>query len=190
MVTMTVDELPVLQTGPMTYTDLQALPDDGRRHEIIDGIHIVTPGPIFVHQELVGGLYRALYAAKPSDYAVLMAPFDVVLDEYNVMEPDVLVAARADFTKKNLPTAPSLAVEVLSPSTRRYDLMMKRSRHEEAGTPSYWVIDPDGPTLTAWELVDSRYAEVASVTGDEAFEATLPFPVRIVPNELLDPGDR
>jgi len=190
MVTMTVEELAVRSTGPMTRAELDALPHDGRRHELIDGVHIVTPAPVFRHQSLVGGLHLTLQAAKPAGFVVLMAPFDVVFDEYNVMEPDVLVAPRSDFTTKDLPKAPALAIEVLSPSTRRYDLILKRSRHEEAGTASYWVVDPEGPTLIAWELVDGRYVEVAHVSGDEAFDAELPFPVRIVPNELLEPEDR
>lgn len=190
MVVMTVDELPVFHTGPMTRAELDALPDDGRRHELIDGVLIVTPAPRPRHQDLVGGLYFLLRTHLPAGLKVFTGPLDVALDDLNVLEPDLLVAPRSDFTKKDLPTAPSLAVEVLSPSTRRYDLMVKYSRYEEAGTQSYWVIDPNGPTLTAWELVDGRYVEVASVTGDEAFEAQLPFPVRIVPNELLDPEDR
>lgn len=67
-----------------------------------------------------------------------MAPLDVVLAIDTVLEPDVVVAARADFTERNLPAPPLLAIEVLSPSSRQIDLMLKRSRLEAAGCPAYW----------------------------------------------------
>lgn len=72
-------------------------------------------------------------------------------------------------------------MEILSPSTRRFDLMTERSRYEEAGT--YWVVDPDELTLTAWDLVDGTYVETAHVTGDQEY-ATSPFPVAVAPARL------
>lgn len=79
-----------------------------------------------------------------------------------------------------------LAIEVLAPSTRRFDLMTKRSRHEAAGTWHYWVVDPDEPSLTAWAPDDAvTYAEVAHVTGDEVFEAAVPVPVQVIPGQLV-----
>jgi Uma2 family endonuclease len=77
-------------------------------------------------------------------------------------------------------------VEILSPSTRRFDLTLKRSRYESAGAGSYWAIDPIELTLTAWDLVDGRYVEVADVRGDEPYAATRPFPVTVVPAQLRD----
>lgn len=88
------------------------------------------------------------------------------------------------FTAKELPVAPLLAVEVLSPSTRRVDLRLKRDRLEEAACGAYWCLDPVALTLVAWELVDGRFVEVASVAGDEVFEASRPFPVMIRPADL------
>lgn len=186
MVTMTEPAMTWLPHGrPLTRADLDALPDDGHRYELIDGVLIVTPAPSPRHQEISGNLYMALRQAAPSDLAVRFAPLDVALGD-DVMEPDLLVARQIDFTERDLPVAPLLAVEVLSPSTRRTDLTLKRSRFEEAGVASYWVVDPTALTLTAWELRDGRYVEVADVTGDETFEAELPFPVAITPNKLRD----
>lgn len=96
----------------------------------------------------------------------------------------VTATRRADLTERDLPRPPLLAVEVLSPSTRVVDLTLKRARYEAAGCPSYWVVDPDVPSLTAWELRDGEYVEVATVTADEVFDATLPFPVAVVPTAL------
>ena len=104
----------------------------------------------------------------------------------NEVQPDVLVARFDELTDQNLPGAPVLAVEVLSPSGRLIDLNLKRAHYQRLGTPSYWVLDPDVPDLLVLELdADGRYTEVARVVGDEPFEARRPFEVRIVPAELL-----
>jgi Uma2 family endonuclease len=80
---------------------------------------------------------------------------------------------------------PLLAVEVLSPSTRRIDLMLKFSRFEAAGCAAYWVVDPDTPSLIAWELRDGAYTQVAKVTGTEPARLTSPFDVSVVPADLI-----
>jgi Uma2 family endonuclease len=169
---------------PFTHADLEAMPDDGRRYEIVDGVLLVTPAPNYVHQRAVTRFVILLVPQVPNDAELLVAPFDVVLAEDTVMQPDVLVARRADFTRANLPAAPLLAIEVLSPSTRRVDLHLKRARFEAAGVLAYWVVDPDVPSLRAWELRDSAYVEVADVRGDEEFATEVPFPVRILPSAL------
>ena len=81
---------------------------------------------------------------------------------------------------------PLLAIEVLSPSTRRIDLGSKRLAYEAAGLPAYWLVDPDVPSLTVLELDAGRYVERATVTGEEPFHATFPFSMTVVPARLLD----
>ena len=179
----TVTTLP--RSRPLTYDDLAAFPDDGHRYELIDGTLIVSPSPRPLHQRAVLNLAIALQRACPPELEVFVARLDVVLADDTVLEPDVLVARRADLTEQNLPAAPMLAVEVLSPSTRRVDLLLKRSRLAEAGCPAYWVIDPDVPRLIAWELVGGQYDEAADVSCDEAFTATVPFAVTVVPASLV-----
>jgi Uma2 family endonuclease len=95
------------------------------------------------------------------------------------------VARRDNFGSGDLPGPPLLAVEVLSPSTRRFDVMLKFSRYEAAGCAAYWVVDPDTPSLIAWELRDGAYVQVAKATGDEAARLTSPFDVTVVPADLL-----
>ncbi len=183
MVTMTT----LLPHGrPLTRSDLDALPDDGHRYELIDGALIVTPAPSYSHQDVVGELYVRLHAACTPGLKVMLAPFDVALATDTVMQPDLLVARREQFTARDLPGAPLLAVEVLSPSTRHIDLSLKRARFEEAGVTSYWVVDPLAPRITAWELVDGAYRSVAEVTGEETFSTDVPFPVTFRPAELHD----
>ena len=180
----TVTTLP--QSRPLTAADLELMPDDGHRYELIDGTLIVTPAPVPRHQVMVGELYLLLRACCPPGLQVLLAPLDVVLAQDTVMQPDLLVTRRTDLTERNLPTAPLLAIEVASPSTRLVDLNLKRARYEQAGCPSYWVVDPHTVSLTAWELHDERYIEVAHVVGNEVFEAGSPYVVRVVPADLLD----
>jgi Uma2 family endonuclease len=103
-----------------------------------------------------------------------------------VLLPDVLAARRSDLTERDLSGAPVLAVGVLSPSTRRIDVTVKRDRFRAAGTPSYWVVDADEPSLTAWELAaDGAYAEVARVTRGETAPLTRPYDVRVSPSALV-----
>jgi Uma2 family endonuclease len=86
--------------------------------------------------------------------------------------------------------APELVVEVLSPSNRRYDEVVKRQLYAEAGVASYWIVDPGldvGPVvLTVLDLQDGEYVETARVSGTESWTATRPFEVTVVPDELLD----
>ena len=164
------------------------MPDDGNRYELIDGMLHVSPCPVPRHQLVGGELFFVLRLACPPDLLVMAAPMDVQPDRLNSLQPDVLVARPTDFGPKNLRAAPLLAVEVLSPSTRLYDLNTKRSAYEKMGVPSYWIIDPTGSgALTASELDDrGQYRQVAHVEGDESFVAARPFPVTVVSGRLLD----
>lgn len=180
MVTMTA--LP--RSRPLTRADLEAMPDDGHRYELIDGVLIVTPAPSLDHQRVLGRLHLHLSAAVPDGLEVIFAPFAVALAHDTELQPDLIVARSSDFTPRELPGPPLLAVEVLSPSTRRIDLTLKRDRLEAAGCGAYWCIDPIALSLTAWELEDGAYTQVAQVAGTETFETTRPFPITIRPADL------
>ena len=184
---MSLVEVTVPVGRPFTYADLEALPDDGTHYEIFDGLLVVSPSPTRPHQRASVRLTVLLDAACPPGFEMLAAPFDVVLADTMVLQPDLIVGRDTDFTERNLPVAPVLAVEILSPSTRRYDQLMKRAAFEDHGVPSYWIVDPETPSLLVLELAGGVYAEVAHVTGDEVFEATRPFPVRVCPAELVTP---
>ncbi len=168
----------------LTREDLDALPDDGLRHELIDGTFVMSPAPGYPHQSMVGALHVALVAAsQDTDLKVLLAPFDVVLGP-NVVEPDLLVAPRSAFQPRDLPTAPVLAVEVRSPSTGWLDEGRKLTLYEEYGIASYWLVDPSIPSITVLELVDGRYTETAAARGDQTIEVDHPFRVALNPAEL------
>ncbi|MET8997458.1 Uma2 family endonuclease [Amycolatopsis sp. NPDC004169] len=173
-------------SGPLTVQDLAGMPDDGRRYELIDGVLLVSPAPGRRHQKIAYRLYGVLEASCPPEFEVVGAPFAVHSGDKVELQPDVLVGLDEDFTDKDLPAAPVLAVEVLSPSTAIHDLNTKKAVYERLGTHSYWVIDPDEPALTVFELdEEGHYCQVAKAAGDEVFETERPFPVRVVPRELL-----
>ena len=187
MTVMTIEAPSFLPYGrELTRADLEAMPDDGHRYELIDGVLIVSPAPRIRHQRVAGRLYKALDQARSDDLEVFFAPVDVVLAEDTVIQPDLLVAPIDAFTDRDLPTAPLLAVEVLSPSTRGVDLLLKKERLQRAGCAHYWVVDPNEPSVLAWSLVDGVYREVATALGAEVFEVAEPFPVSFAPVSLTD----
>ena len=172
--------------APFTEDDLAAMPEDGHRYELVDGALLVTPAPDVSHQIGVTAIWMLLHGARTTTHRVLVAPLDVRLSRATVLQPDVLVARKSDLTEARLEGAPVLAVEVISPSTRRIDLSVKRLTYEEARVPAYWLVDPEVPSLTVLHLEDGRYVEHAVVTGDEAYEAEFPFPVTVVPARLIE----
>jgi Uma2 family endonuclease len=169
----------------LTRADLEAMPDDGHRYELLDGTLVVTPAPTWRHQNAVTQLLVLLHRGCPEGMRVLTAPVDVALADDTVLQPDLLVARKTDFGERDLPAAPLLAVEVLSPSTRLVDLNLKKARYEQAGCPSYWVVDPELGALTVWQLEDGRYVEVVSAAGDDPVAVTEPFPLEVRPAALL-----
>src|SRR5262249_38009583 len=169
-----------------TVDDLDALPDDGFRYELIDGTLLVTPPPWPPHQRAVRGLFVALYETCPADLEVFFAPLDFQPDRRNSLEPDVLVVRREDVGVKCIERPLQLAVEVFSPTTRRRDQSLKRSVYEGSGVASYWMFDPEVPSLLVCELVDGRYVDVAKAAGEEEILGERPFPVRLCPAELAE----
>jgi Uma2 family endonuclease len=184
-------EEPMQEEGPaFTRADLEHAPNDGRRYEVIDGVLIVSAAPGRLHQRAVKRAAIIIDAAAPSELEVLFAPFAVALADDTEMQPDLVVGRRTDFTDRDLPRPPVLAVEVLSASTRMIDLHLKRARFERAGTPYFWIIDPvanpANARMIAWELGDDGfYRKVADKVGKEVFTTALPFPMTVVPAELV-----
>ena len=132
----------------LTYADLVAMPEDGKRHELIDGEHFVTPAPTLRHQLVLGHLYLDLggYVEANDLGQVFFAPLDVVLSDHDVVEPDLLFVSteRLDrLGRAYVSVAPDLVVEVLSPGTRRIDATKKLRLYEKFGVAEYWMIDPE-----------------------------------------------
>ncbi len=144
----------------LTYADFLLFPDDGKRHELIDGVHYVTPSPNLGHQELVGRLYLAIgnfLATRRHLGRVFLSPLDVVMSDYDVVEPDVLFVSGDQqdiLTEANVQGPPALVVEVLSPSTRRRDERIKRRLFDQKGVREYWLVDPKGSRVSICRRAD------------------------------------
>jgi len=173
---------------PFTVHDLEAMPDDGRRYELIDGMLLVTPAPGWSHQEMSLALYRLLHAACPPELRVLAAPFAVRTALITEVQPDVLVTRYVDLTEACLPVAPVMVGETLSRSTQLNDRNTKKAHYERLGVQSYWLLDPVQPGgLEVYELDEhGPYQLAAKVTGEEVHVASRPFPVQVCPARLLD----
>jgi Uma2 family endonuclease len=131
----------------LTYEDYLLFPDDGRRHELIDGEHYATPSPLTKHQRIVLNLSLILgpFVRKKKLGEVFVSPVDVVLSNLDVVVPDLVYVSNERskvVTDKNLQGAPDLVVEILSESTRKADEVTKRKLYERFGVKEYWILDP------------------------------------------------
>ncbi len=146
-----------------TYEDYLGLPDDGNRHEIIDGEHFVTPAPLTKHQRISANLLGALHrhCSQTKAGVVLAAPTDVVFSETDVVQPDLLFIIkdrRHLVTREKIQAAPDLIIEILSESTKHRDERTKRKLYERFQVKEYWIIDPELETVKIFRLQDGRYS--------------------------------
>lgn len=146
----------------LTYEDYLAIPDDGRRHEIIDGEYYVSPSPNFKHQLIVTKLLRRLgdHVETHGLGWVVGSPCDV-LTEHTIVQPDVLYIskARASIISGNVKGSPDLVAEVLS-SNRDYDERVKFHIYERSGVLEYWIIDPEAESAKVFRRTGTRFAPV------------------------------
>jgi Uma2 family endonuclease len=169
-----------------TIDDLDQMPDDGHRYELLDGTLIVSPAPGMPHQRVVAVLIHLLEQACPEEL-VVFPNVNVRLATRTALEPDLVVARPPGVSGVRLAHTPLLVAEILSPDSVLRDLSLKKAAYERFGVPSYWVVDPDlaRPSLRAFELADGTYAEIAHVTGDQVFHAKQPFEVQVAPSRLV-----
>jgi Uma2 family endonuclease len=131
----------------MTYEDLLLLPEDGLRHEIIDGEHYASTSPYTRHQRISIRLVLAIgnYLEEHPLGQLFFAPLDVVFSRYDVVVPDLLYISnerREIVTTKNIQGSPDLLIEILTESNRKYDEVTKRALYERSGVGEYWIVDP------------------------------------------------
>lgn len=170
---------------PFTAADLEDTPDDGRRYEVIDGALVVTPAPRPVHQTVSSRFWAQLDAACPPGLVVFQSPIELLLPDGSVVQPDLVVVAEEGVGEKRLTGPARLVVEVLSPGSVTNDLVTKRAAYARAGIGSYWIVDPDVPSVEVLRLRGDEYATEAVVRGEETWTSEVPFAVSVSPARLL-----
>jgi Uma2 family endonuclease len=150
-----------------TAAMVRALPEDGFRHEVIDGEHVVTPAPSWTHQRAVRELVARLlpYLAERQIGELLFAPADVEFDEHNMVEPDLFVVPLGEGRRPQSwqdIRALLLVVEVLSPSTNRRDRVSKRQLYQRQDVAEYWIVEADMRRIERWRAAE----EVGTILTD------------------------
>jgi Uma2 family endonuclease len=166
----------------LTYDDYVLIPEDGQRHEIIDGEHYMTPSPVTVHQRTAFrlGLRLGGFVEEQELGEVFSAPFDVVFSKYDVVQPDLLFISkeRAEIlTDKNVQGTPDLVVEILSESTRQLDEKIKLALYERFGTLEYWLFNAVRQDVRVFRRIGDRLrpvAELSARAGDMLTTSLLP----------------
>ena len=168
-----------------TYADYCVIPQDYRRHEIIEGDHIVTPSPSSRHQKVLATLqfYLDSHIRSQKLGTLLFAPMDVVLSETSVVQPDLLFVSRLRehiITEPYVDGPPDLVIEILSPSTASMDRGGKMRLYAKYGIRHYWIVDAKEVTLETFELQESQYQLQAKFEGTETAVSNL-FPGLLIP---------
>ena len=165
----------------LTYDDYALFPEDGKRHELIDGEHYVTPAPNWNHQAISGNLFGMIwtYLQRQPIGRVLSAPFDVIFSKFDVVEPDLVYISRDRLeqirSSAGATGAPDLVVEIGSPSTRKRDETIKRRLYERVGVIEYWIVDPELDSIKVYRRTNDRHERTAELSVEGGDVLTTPL---------------
>ncbi len=179
-VALPAKHVPGPRQGQWTYAAYAALPDDGRRYEVMNGVLIMAPAPNLDHQgastRLVHYLFQLVESAGLG--RVFHAPCDVELTPERVVQPDVFVVLNANLRKlaaKKIIGAPDFVIEIISPGTAIYDRLSKYEAYEQVGVPEYWLVDPEDKSIEVLVLEHGVYQSLGTFQGQDN------IPSRVVP---------
>lgn len=156
----------------LTYDEFLLFPDDGKRHELVDGEHYVTASPNLRHQRISGTLFAFInsWLEEHSIGRIYYAPLDVVFTNFDVVVPDLLYLSNERMsriaTAQNLRGAPELVVEIGSPGTRGRDETIKRRLYERCGVDEYWIVDPEAEVVRVSRREGERFGRVLELSRD------------------------
>ena len=175
-------ERPTPRDTRLTYDDFLLFPDDGKRHEIIDGEHYVTPSPNLRHQVLVGRLHfdiESWLRRHSRAGQVFLSPLDVIFTRWDIVEPDLLFVAHDQaeiLTEQNVQGPPALVVEILSRGTRKRDESIKLQLFDRGGVREYWLVDPERDRVTVWRRQpEGAFTRVAELWREQRDVLTTPL---------------
>lgn len=176
----------ITEVGIYTVEDLYAYREQrgDMTVQLIAGELVVSPSPSVQHQVVQSRLFAALFPALPPSLQILAAPLDVRVAERTVLQPDLLVIDRSIQEGGEVTVPPVLVVEILSPSSRRTDLVAKPQAMARFGVEHYWVVDPVLPAIWVMRLREGAFETTHLVEGESLMEITEPFPVSLRPTDL------
>ncbi len=180
------DWVPGPRQGSWTYDDYAALPDDGQRYEIVNGVLLMTPAPSPDHQSIAVRLtyYLFMHIELAGLGRVFSGPIDVELGPRNVFQPDVVILLNTHLNKvaaKKIVGAPDLVVEIASPSTAVVDRVTKYDIYARAGIPEYWIVKPTNRTIEVLILENGEYYSSGIFRGEQLLPSQIVpgLPVRV-----------
>ena len=180
---VTRPRLPEASADPglrLTYDDF-LFPDDGKRHELIDGEHYVTPSPSLLHQRISRRLSFLIgsWLKEHPVGEVFYAPLDVIFSRFDVVEPDLLYVSNeraADLLSgQHVDGAPELIVEIASPATRQRDETIKRRLYERSDVLEYWVVDPETEVIRVYRRSADRFGRAVELSREAGDVLTTPL---------------
>jgi len=163
-----------------TYEDFLLFPDDGKRHELIDGEHIMSPSPFTKHQRILVNLTRIMstFLWQHRIGQMFVAPMDVVLSDTDVVEPDLLFIASEHvsiITEKHIMGVPDLVVEIISTGSRKTDEIIKRRLYEQFGVKEYWIVDPELESVKVYRRQEAGFVRLAELSVENGGALTTPL---------------
>jgi Uma2 family endonuclease len=178
----------------VSYSDIERWPEDGRRYELYDGEVYVVPSPLPLHQIVSARLYLALEEyTRAHGGVVLYAPLDIVLTDFDVVQPDLLLFTRdrQRLVNPRVVTrhAPDLAIEVLSPGTAANDRGRKLRLLAQHRVREYWLVDPNAVTIEVYRLTADGFELSSAAAGGEGVQSPLLPGLTLIPRDLVPPDD-
>ncbi len=165
----------------LTYDDFLLFPDDGKRHELIDGEHYVTPSPNTRHQRISGSLHLLIgnWLEEHPIGKVFYAPLDVVMSAFDIVEPDLVYLSNERAAEIMVPLhlrgAPELLIEIGSLGTRKRDETIKRQLYERMGVSEYWFVDPEIDVVRVYRRKGDRFARPVELSREAGDILTTPL---------------
>ena len=146
-----------------TYEHYCCFPDDGNRHEIIDGDHFMNPAPSLNHQTILSRIGFQLYSQIELNELgwVFYAPVDVQLTQHDVVQPDLVVVLsdrEKILTESKIHGTPNLVIEILSPGTAQNDRTLKKQLYLKTAVAEYWIVDPNTKSIEQYVIKNEEYS--------------------------------
>jgi Uma2 family endonuclease len=175
---------------PITRHGYVLIPEGAPRQELIEGDLVIAPSPSSFHQDILlnlGTIFRDYLRANPIG-KIFVAPLDTYLSDINVYQPDLLFIRKQNLAiveEHGVEGAPDLAIEILSKTTAKYDLGIKRSIYARTGVEELWIIDPTKRTLAVYRLTENSETPAATYKGKQKFTSEVLPGLTIVLTEVF-----